>query len=88
MKRSCCFLAQRISGCCLHNKLLKKPRKDINVLLFLTQLSIEEGDVNVMILVVREFDDVFPMDLPRLSPRREVEFSIDLVLRAGLVFLF
>ncbi|KAL0548985.1 hypothetical protein IC582_013464 [Cucumis melo] len=32
------------------------------------------------ILVVREFLDVFPKELSKLSPNREIEFSIDLVL--------
>ena len=30
--------------------------------------------------IVMDFLDVFPNDLPRLPPNREVEFSIDLVL--------
>ena len=32
--------------------------------------------------VVREFKEVFPDEIPRLPPKREIEFSIDLVLRA------
>lgn len=35
--------------------------------------------------VVREFVDVFPEDLPYLSPDREVEFSIDLVPSTALI---
>ena len=31
------------------------------------------------ILVVRDFPDVFPNDLSGLSPKSEVEFTIDLV---------
>ncbi|GKE79789.1 putative reverse transcriptase domain-containing protein [Tanacetum coccineum] len=31
------------------------------------------------VLIVREFMEVFPEDLPRLPPAREVEFKIDLV---------
>ncbi|GJS16260.1 putative reverse transcriptase domain-containing protein [Tanacetum coccineum] len=34
------------------------------------------------ILVVREFPEVFPKDLPGLSPIRQVEFQIDLIPRA------
>jgi hypothetical protein len=30
--------------------------------------------------VVKEFVDVFPEDLPRMSPERELEFTIDLKL--------
>ncbi|GKV15510.1 hypothetical protein SLEP1_g26297 [Rubroshorea leprosula] len=37
------------------------------------------------ILVVHEFPDVFPEDLPGLPPDREVEFAIDLVLDTGPV---
>ena len=32
------------------------------------------------VLVVREFSDVFPEDLPRLPPDWELEFGIDLLL--------
>ena len=38
-----------------------------------------------MISVVHEFEDVFPEELPRLPPSREVKFSIDLVPRTGPV---
>ena len=31
-------------------------------------------------LVVNEFSDVFPIDLPRLTLEREIKFCIDLVL--------
>jgi len=33
--------------------------------------------------VVKDFMDVFPEEIPRLPPKREVEFSIDLVPGAG-----
>ncbi|GJW35361.1 hypothetical protein Tco_0058281, partial [Tanacetum coccineum] len=33
--------------------------------------------------VVREFPEVFPEDLPGLSPIRQVDFQIDLILRAA-----
>ncbi|GJT79260.1 putative reverse transcriptase domain-containing protein [Tanacetum coccineum] len=35
--------------------------------------------------IVREFPEVFPEDLPRLPPARQVEFQIDLVLGASPV---
>ncbi|XP_057965412.1 uncharacterized protein LOC131155974 [Malania oleifera] len=38
----------------------------------------KEGLKLVDIPVIREFFDVFPEDLPRLPPNREVEFAIDL----------
>lgn len=33
--------------------------------------------------VVREFQDVFPEDIPGMPPRRDVEFTVDLVLGTG-----
>ena len=35
------------------------------------------------ILVVREFPDVFPDDLPELPPDREIEFEINLIMRTA-----
>ena len=32
--------------------------------------------------VVREFKEVFPDEIPHLPPKREIDFSIDLVPRA------
>jgi hypothetical protein len=29
--------------------------------------------------IVREFQDVFPKELPRMPPDREIEFTIDLI---------
>ncbi|GKD28381.1 putative reverse transcriptase domain-containing protein [Tanacetum coccineum] len=37
------------------------------------------------ILVVKEFPEVFPEDLPGLPPIRQVEFQIDLILGAAPV---
>ncbi|GJX39968.1 hypothetical protein Tco_0254958 [Tanacetum coccineum] len=37
------------------------------------------------ILIVREFPEVFPEDLPGLPPVRQVEFQIDLIPRAAPV---
>jgi len=36
-----------------------------------------------VILVVQEFEDVLPEEVPGLPPSREVEFSIDLVPGTG-----
>ena len=47
--------------------------------LVLTQLSVEERDVCARIPVVEKFPDVFPVDVLGYPPKREVEFSIDLV---------
>nr|GEX41735.1 putative reverse transcriptase domain-containing protein [Tanacetum cinerariifolium] len=37
------------------------------------------------VLVIRDFHEVFPKELPRLPPQRQVEFQIDLVPGAALV---
>nr|GFC24038.1 putative reverse transcriptase domain-containing protein [Tanacetum cinerariifolium] len=37
------------------------------------------------ILVVKEFPDIFPEDLPGLPPVRQVELQIDLIPRAAYV---
>ncbi|XP_016195364.1 uncharacterized protein LOC107636359 [Arachis ipaensis] len=37
------------------------------------------------ILVVRDFSEVFPEDIPEFPPQREIEFAIELVLGAGPV---
>jgi hypothetical protein len=36
-------------------------------------------------LVVREFADIFPKDLPGMPPERELEFIIDLKPRAKII---
>jgi len=53
--------------------------------LIYAQLEVEKEERITVIPVVREFEDVFPEEVPGLPPRREVEFSIDLVLGAGPV---
>ena len=45
----------------------------------LTAEESSDSRVPYDVLVVSEFVDVFPEELPSLSPRREVNFSIDLV---------
>ena len=37
------------------------------------------------ILVVDEYADVFPDEIPELPPSRDVDFSIDIIPEAGLV---
>ncbi|XP_074378290.1 uncharacterized protein LOC141719814 [Apium graveolens] len=45
-------------------------------------IDMEKGVLDLdKIPIVREFPDVFPDELPGLPPDREIEFSIDLVLR-------
>ncbi|XP_052726210.1 uncharacterized protein LOC128194683 [Vigna angularis] len=45
--------------------------------------SLAIGNQSVDLLVVNDFMDVFPEEVPGLPPPREVEFSIDLVSGAG-----
>ncbi|XP_047153644.1 uncharacterized protein LOC124825144 [Vigna umbellata] len=47
--------------------------------------SSAHGNQSVNLLVVNDFMDVFPEEVPGLPPPREVEFSIDLVLGVGPV---
>ena len=39
------------------------------------------------IVIVKEFQDVFSNEFPRMPPNRKVEFCIDLVLRTSLIFI-
>ena len=34
------------------------------------------------ILVLKEFEDIFPEEVPGLPPRRDIDFTIDLIPRA------
>jgi hypothetical protein len=51
---------------------------NIYVILALNEKGVEEGLEHL--LVVREIVDVFPEELPRIPPKRELEFTIDLKL--------
>jgi len=44
-----------------------------------THLKVKGGETTSVIPVVHDFEDVFPKEVSGLTPRREVEFSIDLV---------
>jgi len=48
-------------------------------------LEVEGGETTSIIPVVQDFEDVFSEEVSRLPPRREVEFSIDLVSGTGPV---
>jgi hypothetical protein len=50
----------------------------IYVILALNEKGVAEGLENLS--VVLEFSDVFPEELPRMPPERELEFTIDLKL--------
>jgi len=38
-------------------------------------------------VVVQEFMDVFPNEIPGLPPKREIEFAIDQIPRVGPVII-
>ncbi|XP_027922949.1 uncharacterized protein K02A2.6-like [Vigna unguiculata] len=73
-------------GCDLKDGLvLKEIREGSRCFVILTHVNVEKDDKSIDIFVVREFEDVFPDEVPGLPPQREVEFSIDLVPGAGPV---
>ena len=66
-------------------QVLKEIREGSRCFVILTHVNVEKDDKSIGISVVREFEDVFPDEVPGLPPQREVEFSIDLVPGAGPV---
>ena len=64
---------------------LREIKKGAQCFLIYAQLKVEKEERITVIPVVREFEDVFPEEVPGLPPRREVEFSIDLIPGAGPV---
>ena len=59
--------------------LKKYPTQDaMAYLAYVIDIEVSEQKLED-IIVVREFLDVFPKELPRLPPDREVEFSIDIL---------
>jgi len=67
------------------NEVMKEIRDDAQCYMVFARMEVEEEERITVIPVVREFEDVFPEEVPGLPPRREVEFSIDLVPGAGPV---
>ena len=55
-------------------------------LVFLSARESSDSRVPYDVPVVSEFVDVFPNELPSLPPHWEVEFGIDLVPNATLIF--
>nr|KYP39814.1 Transposon Ty3-I Gag-Pol polyprotein [Cajanus cajan] len=60
-------------------------RDGVECCLLLAAMSVEIDRVIAEIDVVQDFAEVFPDEVPRLPPTREMEFSIDLVPGAGPV---
>ncbi|GKG41360.1 hypothetical protein Tco_0470572, partial [Tanacetum coccineum] len=67
----------KIVSCIKAQKYIKKGCK-----LFLAQVTEQESKEKRLedVLVIRDFPEVFPKELPGLSPPRQVEFRIDLIL--------
>ncbi|XP_027936277.1 uncharacterized protein LOC114191305 [Vigna unguiculata] len=64
---------------------MKEIWDDAQCYLVFAMMNVEKEERITVIPVVREFEDVFPEEVPGLPPRREVEFSIDLVPGVGPV---
>ncbi|XP_047171838.1 uncharacterized protein LOC124839940 [Vigna umbellata] len=66
-------------------QVLKEVKEGSSCFIILTHVEVEKNEQNLDIPIVNEFSDVFPEEVPGLTPQREVEFSIDLIPRAGPV---
>ena len=58
---------------------MKEIQSGAQYFIIFTHMEVEVKEGTSIIRVVHEFEDVFPDEVPGLSPNREVEFSIDLV---------
>ena len=64
---------------------MREIQRGAQCFIIFTHLELEKEEGTSTILVVHEFEDVFPDEVLGLPPKREVEFSIDLVLGTGPV---
>ena len=64
---------------------MKEIQNGAQCYMIFAMMEVKKEERITVIPVVREFEDVFPEEVPSLPPRREVEFSIDLVPGAGPV---
>jgi len=64
---------------------MKEIQSGAQCYMIFDKIEVEKEERITVIPVVRDFEDVFPEEVPTLPPRREVEFSIDLVPGAGPV---
>ena len=65
------------------NQVVTSLKEDAQVYMILSSLEIEIKVSMCDLPVVREFLEVFPEDISGLPPKREIEFSIDLIPSAG-----
>ncbi|MDV3140055.1 MAG: hypothetical protein Q8765_02550 [Sweet potato little leaf phytoplasma] len=67
---------------CFHKPQPANPTPEGFICLFSVEVEKEEKKLEE-IPVVREFQEVFPEEVPGLPPKREVEFGIDLIPGTG-----
>ena len=67
----------------LTNSKSESLRNEIQGYLLLSSMEIKEEVELKNIVVVQDFPEVFPNDIPGLLPNREIEFSIDLMSGVG-----
>jgi len=65
------------------NQVVKSLKEDAQVYMILSNLEVETKVSLCELPVVKEFPEMFPKDISGLPPRREIEFSIDLVPGVG-----
>ena len=65
--------------------MVKEIQGGVQCFIIFARMDVGEKEGTSVIPVVHEFEDVFPDEVPRLPPSREVEFFIDLVLGTGSV---
>jgi len=64
---------------------MRELHDGVQCYMIFTHMEVERGETTSVIPIVQHFGDVFPEEVPRLSPSKEVEFSIDLVPGTGPV---
>ena len=85
------ILSFKIKGAEVEYK-LEKPRllsmntKELWEKPMIATLLVDGKEITMeMVPVVRQFSDVFPIELPGLPPEREIEFGIDLLPGVGAI---
>jgi len=62
---------------------MKEIQDNAQCYMIFARMEVEKEERITVISVVKEFEDVFLEEVPGLPPKREVEFSIDLVPGGG-----
>jgi len=60
---------------------------EIQGYLLLSSMEIKEEVELKSIVVVQNFPEVFPNDIPGLPPNKEIEFSVNLMPRIGPIYI-